>query len=95
MVYEEKPIELDPEVYRLYEEGKYMEALKLQGKILRRRRGSCSIWMAEEDMLGARIIAEEGNIFLDVPSSVYQERSMHANATWKAVDDVVKAIEKL
>lgn len=95
MVYEDDPIELEDEVYDLYEKGKYIEALKLQGKILRRRRGNCSIWLAEEDLAGVILLIEEGNINLKLPSSVYQERSMHANATWKVVDDVVKAIEKL
>ncbi len=94
MTYEDT-IEVEPEVYDLYVEGKYLDALKMQGNILRRRRGNCNIWTAEKDIGVALRIAEEGNILLDVPSSVYGERSIHANATWKAVDEVVKAINKL
>lgn len=95
MVFEEDPIELTDEVYKLYLEQKYVEALKLHAKVLNRRRGSCSIWRAEEDISGAILIAEEGKINLKLPSFVYNERSMHAMATWKAVDAVVNAIEKL
>ena len=93
MVFEEDPVEISEEAYELYKKGKYVEALKEHANILKRRRGSCSIWTAENDITAAAIIAEEGNIKL--PSSVYQERSMHANATWKVVDDVLKTIDKL
>ena len=95
MVFEEDPIEIEEEVYDLYEKGKYTEALKTHAKVLKRRRGSCSIWIAENDIAVAMFIADEGHINLKLPSFVYQERSMYANATWKAVDEVVKAIEIL
>lgn len=86
----------EDEVFDLYMDCKFIEALKLQGKILNRRRGHCQIFIAEEDIAGALYLAFLGNINLNLPSFVFsEERSMHANATWKVVDAVVNAIESL
>ncbi len=86
----------EDEVFDLYMNCKFLEALKVQGKILSRRRGHCRIWIAEDDVAGAFFLAELGNIKLNLPSfAISEERSMHANATWRVVDAVVEAIEEL
>lgn len=86
----------EDEVFDLYMKCKFIEALKLQGKILSRRRGHCRIYIAEDDIAGAFFLAGLGNIQLNLPSyAISEERSMHANATWRVVDAVVKAIEEL
>lgn len=88
-------VEFEPEVYDLLKKRKFKNALKLHAKVMNRRRGSCNIWTAENDISGAVYLAEQGNINLKLPSFIYEPRSMHANATWKAVDAVVKAIKNL
>lgn len=74
----------EDEVFDLYLECKFLEALKLQGKILSRRRGRCRIYVAEEDIGGAIFLADLGNIKLNLPDYARSDvRAMHANATWR------------
>jgi hypothetical protein len=54
------------EVRNLYSSRKYLEALREQSKILQRRRGNCSSWIAENDLNAVVWIADEGEINLGV-----------------------------
>lgn len=91
--YEDSP-RVTAEVYYLYSSGKYLDALKEQSKVLRRRRGHCSSWMADNDLGAVLWIAEDGKINLRV-SELYADRPLNMNSTWRLVDKVIEAIKNL
>jgi hypothetical protein len=82
------------EVFTLFNNGRYKDALRAHSKVLRRRRGNCSSWMADNDLGAVAWIAEAGKINLKVPE-LYRERPIHIHSTWRLVDKVVESIDKL
>lgn len=72
----------------------YIDALKEQAKILRRRRGNCSSWMAGNDLDAVAWISQDGEINLKVPE-LFTLVPINVNAIWRLVDKVVHAIENL
>lgn len=91
--YEEGP-RVTFEVYSLHASGEYIKALKAQSKVLQKRRGNCSSWMADNDLSAIAVIANDGNIKLGVPE-LYQARPINLNSTWRLVDKVVEILKKI
>ncbi|GAB4310843.1 MAG: hypothetical protein Kow0019_08980 [Methanobacteriaceae archaeon] len=91
-----KDYDLNDEVFKLYQEEDFKGALKSQANILERRKRKNQWNATERDIAGFLFIKEVGKIKLDLPGFVYStERAMNANATWRVVNAIVNAVEKL
>lgn len=86
--------EVSYDIYKLYDKGLYIEALKEQAKILRRRRGNCASWSAGNDLDAVAWIVQDGEINLKVPE-LFTLVPINVNAIWRLVDKVVEAIDNL
>ncbi len=87
--------EVSLEVQKLYENHQYIDVLKVQAHMLRKRRGNCSNWLACNDLDVVARIVQKGEINLKVPELFNPSVNTNMNSIWKLVEKVIYAIENL
>jgi len=87
--------EVSIEVQKLYENRQYIDALKVQGQILRKRRGNCSNRLACDDLNAIARIVQKGEVNLKVPELFNLNINTNMNSIWKLVDKIIEGINNL